>query len=107
MIHVNFYFNNIHQCRRANLYEKLDRLDESLVDFEKYLTFEPNQKAALDGCARLKDKIEQRNNKLKDDALDKLKTLGNLVLKPFGLSTDNFEVSSNDEGGCSINFKQT
>lgn len=92
--------------RRAILREKLDLLDDSLLDFEKFLTFETNHCEALEGQRRLKIKIDQRNEKLKFEALDKLKSLGNLVLKPFGLSTDNFEVKQNGDGGCSINFKQ-
>lgn len=86
--------------------EKLDHLDESLLDFEKFLTSEPKHNEALEGQRRLKFKVDERNEKLKLEALDKLKSLGNLVLKPFGLSTDNFEVKPNGEGGCSINFKQ-
>ncbi|XP_063700887.1 tetratricopeptide repeat protein 1 [Culicoides brevitarsis] len=92
--------------RRATLNEKLEHLDESLSDFEKFLTYEPRHAEAQEGKRRLMIKVNERNEKLKAEALGKLKDLGNLVLRPFGLSTDNFQVTQNGDGGCSINFKQ-
>lgn len=93
--------------RRAALYEESDKLDECLADYKKILELDPRHKEALQAQIRLPPKINERNEKLKTEMLGKMKDLGNLFLKPFGLSTDNFQVNQDPStGSYSVNFKQ-
>ncbi|XP_035780438.1 tetratricopeptide repeat protein 1-like [Anopheles albimanus] len=93
--------------RRANLYEETDKLDESLEDFRKVLELDPGNGEARGAQVRLPPKIADRNERLKEEMLGKLKDLGNLILRPFGLSTQNFQMQQDPQSGSySINFKQ-
>ncbi|XP_064181279.1 tetratricopeptide repeat protein 1 [Anguilla rostrata] len=62
---------------------------------------------AREACMRLPRQIQERNEKLKEEMLGKLKDLGNMFLRPFGLSTSNFQVNQdNSSGSYSVNFVQ-
>lgn len=93
--------------RRAELYERTDKLDEALEDYKTVLEKDPGIPAAREACMRLPRQIEERNEKLKEEMMSKLKDLGNMVLRPFGLSTSNFQVNQDtNTGSYSINFVQ-
>uniref|UniRef100_UPI0037E8F382 tetratricopeptide repeat protein 1 n=1 Tax=Semicossyphus pulcher TaxID=241346 RepID=UPI0037E8F382 len=94
--------------RRAELYEQTEKLDEALEDYKRVLDLDPNQTSARQACMRLPGQIQERNEKLKEEMMSKLKDLGNLVLRPFGLSTNNFQVNQDAQtGSYSINFIQS
>ncbi|XP_053572192.1 tetratricopeptide repeat protein 1 [Bombina bombina] len=93
--------------RRAELYEKTDKLDEALADYKSVLEKDMSVSQAREACLRLPKQIEIRNEKLKEEMISKLKDLGNLVLRPFGLSTENFQVKQDETSGSySVNFVQ-
>ncbi|CAB1353057.1 unnamed protein product [Coregonus sp. 'balchen'] len=94
--------------RRAELYEKTDKLDEALEDYKAALEKDPNLPAAREACMRLPQQIHERNEKLKEEMMGKLKDLGNMFLRPFGLSTSNFQVNQDSgTGSYSVNFVQS
>ena len=88
-----------------------DKLDNSLEDYRKVLEMLPAENRKLSDevkyeIAKLEKEIEERNEKLKQEMFAQLKNLGNLCLRPFGLSTDNFKLQQNENGGYSVNFQQ-
>ncbi|XP_034436883.1 tetratricopeptide repeat protein 1-like isoform X2 [Hippoglossus hippoglossus] len=92
--------------RRAELYEQTEKLDEALDDYKKVLERDPTQTSARQACMRLPQQIQEKNEKLKEEMLGKLKDVGNMILRPFGLSTNNFQVNQDQSGSYSINFVQ-
>ncbi|XP_062392734.1 tetratricopeptide repeat protein 1 [Sardina pilchardus] len=93
--------------RRAELYEKTDKLDEALEDYKSVLEKDPSLPVAREACMRLPQQIQERNEKLKEEMMSKLKDLGNMILRPFGLSTSNFQVNQDTgSGSYSVNFVQ-
>lgn len=94
--------------RRAKLYEDTDKLDESLADYKRILELEPSHAEARAVIPRLNQKVELRNEKLKEEMMGKLKDLGNMILRPFGLSTNNFQMQQDPStGSYSVNFQQS
>ncbi|XP_076036931.1 tetratricopeptide repeat protein 1-like [Oratosquilla oratoria] len=93
--------------RRATLQEETDKLDEALKDFQRVLELEPKNAIAADAVLRLPRKIEERNEKLKAEMMGTLKELGNKLLSPFGLSTENFKLNQDPQSGSyNISFSQ-
>ncbi|KAH8369211.1 hypothetical protein KR009_004321 [Drosophila setifemur] len=93
--------------RRAKLYEQDDKPDEALTDYKKVSEIDPGQREAQEAQIRLPPIINERNEKLKTEMMSSLKDLGNMILRPFGLSTQNFQMQQDpNTGSYSINFNQ-
>lgn len=93
--------------RRAIACEKLERYDEAIEDCKIVLQHEPHNQLANDAMKRLPALLDTQREKMKDEMLGNLKKLGNMCLRPFGLSTNNFQmVQDPNTGGYSVNFNQ-
>ncbi|XP_014219838.1 tetratricopeptide repeat protein 1 [Copidosoma floridanum] len=93
--------------RRARYYEDTEKLDEALADYKKAQDIDPMNKDIINNINKLTVMINDRNQKQMAEMLDKLKDLGNVILKPFGLSTNNFQMQKDDNtGGYSVKFNQ-
>lgn len=63
-----------------------------------------DQKTVRGALASLPPRVDAAKNKEVGEMMGKLKELGNGILKPFGLSTDNFKVVQGEGGGYSLSF---
>lgn len=118
---TNHTINDVHKLRTKALLRRAkarhevggwSSLQGALEDYQA-LAKPPNQLSSLDQKAviaalkKLPDQLEEAKNKEMADMMGKLKQLGNGILKPFGLSTDNFQFTKDEaSGGYSMNFDQ-
>lgn len=78
-----------------------------MADYNKILELDPNSIDAKAHVIRLQPIVNERNERLKEEMMGKLKDLGNMILKPFGLSTNNFQLQQDpNTGSYSVNFQQ-
>ena len=79
----------------------------SHVDYDKILDLDPSLTSYRVKRADLAKRIDERNEKLKQEMLGKLKDVGNKILGKFGMSVDNFKmVKDPATGGYSIRFEK-
>ncbi|GAD94762.1 tetratricopeptide repeat protein 1 [Paecilomyces variotii No. 5] len=99
--------------RRARAKTELDgwaNLQGAEEDYRELMGMDnlpPQDKKIVQKALReLPNRINQAREKEIGDMMGKLKDLGNGILKPFGLSTDNFNfVKDEKTGGYSMNFQ--
>ncbi|KAI0067698.1 hypothetical protein BV25DRAFT_1846856 [Artomyces pyxidatus] len=99
--------------RRAQCNEKIgswSALSSAQEDYNALLTLLPPSSPQIDEVKRslrlLQPRVESAQKKEMDEMMGKLKGIGNSILGNFGLSTDNFKLEPNGQGGYSMNFSR-
>ena len=94
----------------------MDQLDKALADYKELHKLEPKNVEVNSALVFLPKRIEEQTEKLKQEMFGnpfnqkifwtgKMKDLGNMFLKPFGLSTDNFKINQDPTtGSYSVNM---
>jgi len=85
--------------RRMQALERLERLDEALADAKRIQELEPGWPKIAQTVERLERENAAKMDKLKDEALGKLKELGNSILGNFGMSLDQFKFKQDPQTG--------
>ncbi|CAH8263280.1 unnamed protein product [Arabidopsis lyrata] len=92
--------------RRAEAHEKLEHFEEALTDLKKILELDPSNDQARKGIRRLEPLAAEKREKMKEEAIAKLKEMGNSILGRFGMSVDNFmAVKDPNTGSYSFSFQ--
>lgn len=95
------------RLRRAQLlYDDDEKLETVIEDYDYVISKGGGNNEIKRNLVECRARLEARNEKLKAEMMGKLKDLGNVFLRPFGLSTDNFNLVQNESGGYSVNFQQ-
>lgn len=86
-------------ARRMQAFEKLEKYEDALNDAKKLQERDPSFPKIGETIMRLQRLYEEKMNKMKDEALGKLKDLGNSILGNFGMSLDNFNMKQDPATG--------
>eukprot|EP00903_Cladosiphon_okamuranus_P007845 g7589.t1 len=91
--------------RRQQANERLEKYDLAAEDAKAVSEIDPSSRSAKESVTRLEKLQHEKNEKMKEEAIGKLKELGNSLLGNFGLSLDNFKTKQDPETGAySISF---
>mmetsp|Transcript_23207 Transcript_23207/g.38703 ORF Transcript_23207/g.38703 Transcript_23207/m.38703 type:complete len:268 (+) Transcript_23207:52-855(+) len=86
-------------ARRMLAHEKLEKYEEALEDAKLVQDNDPSYPKISDKIRRLQILYDEKMSKMKDEALGKLKDLGNSILGNFGMSLDNFKMNQDPSTG--------
>jgi tetratricopeptide (TPR) repeat protein len=85
--------------RRSQAQEKLEKTDEALADMKRVQELDPAWPKIAGNLTRLEVLHAKRMEEMKNEALGKLKDLGNSLLGNFGMSLDQFNFQQDPTTG--------
>ena len=91
--------------RKCQALEKLDRIDEALSDAKAVQSLDPHFPKISETVRKLDRLNNEKLEKMKTEAMGKLKELGNSILGNFGMSLDSFKMAQDPKtGGWNISM---
>jgi tetratricopeptide (TPR) repeat protein len=91
--------------RRAKAYEALDQLAEAVEDYKLLVSLDSTDRDSSSALVRTEKKLNEKNEAMKKEMLDKLKGFGNTILGKFGMSLDSFKATQDPStGSYNISF---
>lgn len=95
------------RTRRAWALRKQGKANDALEELKKAFEEDPSLESSYSAqYTELQKEAAEETEKLKTEALGQLKELGNKFLGLFGMSTDNFHLQQNPDGGYNVQFKK-
>ena len=88
--------------RRCTCLEKLERLEDALRDAKTVQQQDPTFPRIGELVSRLQRAHDKKLEDMKEEAMGKLKDLGNSILGSFGMSLDQFKFDQNPDGTWSM-----
>jgi len=93
------------RLRKVAALKQLNKFNDALKEIKNACEEDPEINAThRNEIKELEQKAAEETERLKNEALGSLKDLGNKFLGMFGMSTDNFKLNKNGEGGYNIQF---
>jgi tetratricopeptide (TPR) repeat protein len=86
--------------RRSQAYEHLEKTEEALEDLRAVQAIDPSWPKIAQSVERVEAAHKKRLDDIKDEALGKLKELGNSILGNFGMSLDQFNFQQDPKTGA-------
>ena len=85
--------------RRSTAYEREDKLAEAIADLKAVLERGEGGREEEGRLRRLEAAKRDKDERMKEEMLGKLKELGNGLLGRFGMSLDNFKAVKDEKTG--------